>query len=230
MKKLRNKRDMQAQELYNAAKKELTLILSQREIFWRQRSKQLWLHSGDQNSRYFHAAASTRRKHNQIHWLQNNDGQWVDWDTGLANLMSSFYVDLFTASGSNYNKVIQWIPSTISDTQNDKLLQPIINDEVKEALFQMHPDKSPGPDGMTPGFYQKHWKIVGPDIIKLVKDFFAEGSIPEGLNETNLILIPKKKCPTKMSELRPISLCNVLIKIITKALVNRMKGMLDTVI
>lgn len=43
-----------------------------------------------------------------------------------------------------------------------KLVEDI---EVKEAMFHMHPDKSPGPDGMTPAFYQKFWRIVGNDVV-----------------------------------------------------------------
>ena len=36
--------------------------------------------------------------------------------------------------------------------------------EIKDALFQMHLGKSPGPDGMTTMFYQKYWHMVGSDI------------------------------------------------------------------
>ncbi|KAL8115300.1 hypothetical protein AgCh_021954 [Apium graveolens] len=230
IKTLRHKRDIHSQERFNATKKELSLILSQREIFWRQRSKQLWLQSGDQNSRFFHASASTRRRNNQIHRLQNDTGNWVDWENGLPDLISRYFTDLFKTGGLNYNDITQWVPTTISAVQNEQLLSPISDEEVKTALFQMNPDKSPGPDGMTLGFYQKQWRIVGPDVIKMVIGFFEEGIIPDGLNETLIVLIPKKKNPSKMTELRPISLCNVLMKIITKVIVNRMKGMLDSVI
>ncbi|KAM6552992.1 hypothetical protein CsatB_013754 [Cannabis sativa] len=54
--------------------------------------------------------------------------------------------------------------------------------------------------------------------------------MPVGLNNTNIVLIPKKKNPEQMSELRPISLCNVMAKVITKVLANRMKGLLSEVI
>lgn len=83
---------------------------------------------------------------------------------------------------------------------------------------------------MTPGFFQKHWSIVGNDVVKMVMTFFNEGVLLEGLNETNLVFIPKKKNPSKVSDLRPISLCNVLIKIITKVMANRMKILLAVVV
>lgn len=43
----------------------------------------------------------------------------------------------------------------------------------------MHPDKSPGPDGMTPAFFQKNWSIVGADVVALVSEFFVEGTLSE---------------------------------------------------
>lgn len=122
------------------------------------------------------------------------------------------------------------IQPSISDHLNRELLKPVEDMEVKHALFQMNPDKAPGPDGMTPGFFLKHWNIVGSDIIKLVRDFVDTGQLGNDLNATNIVLIPKKKVPTSMSGLRPIALCNVSYKIISKVLANRMKPLLNTVI
>lgn len=97
-----------------------------------------------------------------------------------------------------------------------QLLSPIQSEEVRCALFQMHPDKAPGPYGMTPGFYQKYWSVVGTDLVKLVRDFFDSGRLKDGLNKTNIVLIPKKSVPVNMGDLRPIALCNVSYKVISK--------------
>ena len=99
-----------------------------------------------------------------------------------------------------------------------------MTEEVKNAVFSMHPDKSPGPDGMTPAFYQKYWTIIWNDVFKLVDRLFRDGDINPYLKSTNIVLIPKKK------NLRPISLCNVFMKVITKFLVNRMKDLLSNVV
>ena len=50
------------------------------------------------------------------------------------------------------------------------------------------------------------------------------------LNHTHIVLIPKVKNPVKMSDFRPISLCNVIYKIITKMLTNRLKQILPQII
>ena len=74
----------------------------------------------------------------------------------------------------------------------------------------MHPTKSPGPDGMSPIFFQRYWDIVGLYVVDYVLKIIRTGVMPNGLNDTYICLIPKVNCPQKMMEFRPINLCNVI--------------------
>lgn len=87
----------------------------------------------------------------------------------------------------------------------------------------MHPDKAPSPDGMNPAFYQNFWDICGNDIFHAACSWLETGIFPINLNDTNIALIPKIPSPDSTKDLCPISLCNVVYKIIAKVLTNRLK-------
>ena len=103
-------------------------------------------------------------------------------------------------------------------------------EEVRFALFQIYPSKAPGPDGMTAFFFQKFWQIVGADVTNAVLSCLNFGIILRNINNTHIALIPKTKDPELITQYRPISLCNVLYKIISKMLVNRLKLILPNLI
>lgn len=68
------------------------------------------------------------------------------------------------------------------------------------------------------------------EITAAVKLFFDTGVMPEGVNTTTIVLIPKVDTPTRLTDFRPISLCNVIYKVIAKCLVNRLRPMLDELV
>ncbi|XP_031387323.1 uncharacterized protein LOC116200633 [Punica granatum] len=110
------------------------------------------------------------------------------------------------------------------------LLSPIADAEIKEALFSMGNDKSPGPDGFTAFFFKHAWHIVQHDFTKAVQHFFSSGKLRREVNSTIIVLVPKKEKADCMKDFRPISCCNVVYKCITKVLANRLKEVLPDII
>ena len=118
------------------------------------------------------------------------------------------------------------IPHKVTSEMQEYLSRDYSADEIKAALFQMGPTKAHGPDGMNALFYQKFWYIVGDDVITAMLDFLNSGLMLLEINYTHIVLIPKIKVPKKIFDYRPISLYNVIYKIISKVLANRLKFIL----
>ena len=68
------------------------------------------------------------------------------------------------------------------------------------------------------------------DITQAVLSCLNSSSILKSINHTFITLIPKVKNPERVSEFRPISLCNVIYKIVSKVIANRLKPYLNSII
>jgi hypothetical protein len=212
-------------------KAEINKLLLSEELHWRQRSRMTWLAAGDSNTKFFHSQANQRRRTNCLSGLWNSDNVWCTDESQIENIAVSYFDDIFhTATPVNLEDTLTAVNSRVTPEANQRLLQPFTADEVRIALFQMHPSKAPGPDGMSSFFFQKYWNIVGVDVVAAVLSVLNSGKILRKINLTHISLIPKKKNPERMSEYRPISLCNVVYKIISKVLANRLKVILPCII
>lgn len=80
----------------------------------------------------------------------------------------------------------------------------------------MEDQKAPGPNGFLAIFYKRYWDVVGKAITQAVTSFFVEGSMPKEINSSLIVLIPKSQSPSTINNFRPINVCNVLYKIISK--------------
>ncbi|KAL0014289.1 hypothetical protein SO802_001358 [Lithocarpus litseifolius] len=90
--------------------------------------------------------------------------------------------------------------------------------------------KAPGPDDFPVIFYKQMWPTVGDDVVRAVTSFFHLGAMPKDVNSSLIVLIPKTSNPSTVNHYRPISLCNVVYKVISKLLVSKLKTLLDKII
>ncbi|XP_060968396.1 uncharacterized protein LOC133035959 [Cannabis sativa] len=208
-------------------------LLEQEEIYWHQRSRVDWLSAGDRNTKFFHAKASARKSNNSIKFLVNEGGHRVTSKSGMLAAIHDYFSSIFTASTLDEEALaatLNVIHTSVTANMNHELIKPFTETEVELALHSMAPDTSPGIDGMSPMFYQHNWDTVGGLITAAVLSVLNNGADSTDLNQTLITLIPKIKKPQRLSDYRPISLCNVVSKLITKVLVNRFKHVLPSVI
>ena len=97
---------------------------------------------------------------------------------------------------------------------NLSLTAPFTADDVRKALFSIGDLKAPGPHGLHAIFYKRFWTMMEDELVQEVLQVMNTGIIPEGWNDTVIVMIPKVQTPERVSQFRPISLCNVIYKII----------------
>ena len=112
---------------------------------------------------------------------------------------------------------------------NADLCRLISPEEIRVVAFFISGDSAPGPDGLT-CFFKSFGTWSNIKSFLKFKNFFSTGILPVTWNHKNLCLIPKIPAPNKMTDMRPISVCSVLYKIVSKILVNRLKRHLPNII
>ncbi|XP_074318485.1 uncharacterized protein LOC141655295 [Silene latifolia] len=202
-----------------------------RDSFLQQKAKTQWLSEGDSNTAYFHSAIKSRTR-NKIVQIEDQRGNLCTDTVSIQRAFLNFYQDLL---GSQ--KGTEQVRSTVLQTGpfcNEghiaSLLTPVTKEEIKGVVFAIPKDKAPGPDGYTSGFFRDSWDIVGDDICSAIMEFFTSGNMLTQINATNITLIPKCDRPTTVSHFRPIACCNMVYKVISKLLCNRLALVLPDII
>lgn len=206
-------------------------LLSREEMMEKQRSRIDWLMDDDRNTAFYQAKAHERAQSNRIMSLLATDGSMVTELEELEVVARVFYTDMFTAQAElDPEEILRHVPQKVTLDMNSSLIKPYTAAEVECALFMMGASKAPSPDGFHVGFYQLHWDVLGPDVTTVVLDFLNGGVLLEVINKTTIALIPKVKHPQEMKNYRPISHCNVIYKLCSKVIVNRLRSFLYEIV
>jgi len=218
--------------LESRLRKELDEVLDQIEILWFQKARTEAIRDGDRNTRYYHLSTIIRRWMNIIETLQNQYGEWYSEDESIKSMVRDFFKALYTDESISYTPYI--VPANgfprLSTEDMDSLARPFTGNDIRKAIFDMDAFKAPGPDGYPALFFQKQLDLTGSQVTQVALNILQGKEFPEGVNETFLVLIPKVENPQSVTQLRPIGLCNVVYKAITKSIVNRIKPVLAKLI
>ena len=142
-------------EEVNQARKEINDPLDNKEIYWGLRSKAHWLREGHRNTKFFHARVFERKKQNTILGIWDKDGNWCGDQDSIAKVAISYFEEIYSTSfPSQIENVIDPIPAKVTNGMNSELSKAFTKEEA--VFAQLHPTKSPGPDGMSALFFQKY--------------------------------------------------------------------------
>ncbi|XP_073120746.1 uncharacterized protein [Henckelia pumila] len=188
---------------------EVERLAAKEEVYWRQRSIISWLRDGDRNTKYFHVKATQRRRQNTITGLVSSHGDWCSDNNGISEIVMDYFENLFTTSSPSEFEiwsVLETMEPKVDEPINLSLCAPFSVMEVKFALFDMNPDRAPGPDGLSTLFYQEFWDVVGEDVTEAVLRVLKKGPSLEDWNDTIVNLISKVQNPMLLKYFQPISL------------------------
>lgn len=147
-----------------------------------------------------------------------------------------YYSNVFAHSSGNIeafkNEFLHSMPS-IDDDAKELLEMPISIEEVKMAIDELNPNKSPGPDGLTAAFYKSIKHSVATVLTSLFNNAYDVGLLPPSFLTSHTVLIPKTKDARllrQVSSYRPIALTNVDYKIYMKVLAKRLQMVINELV
>ncbi|XP_042492252.1 uncharacterized protein LOC122071862 [Macadamia integrifolia] len=213
------------------AKTALLKATQLQDNLWAQKAKQRWMKDGDKNSKFFHLSVKMQRARNQIHTLQNADGEWMNDQQQLSSYIVNYYEEFHGLSlTSPHPELLDCIPCIISGDDALYLEAEPSSEEIKKAVWELDPDSSPGPDSFSGKFFRPVWRIVEGDFCRVVLHFFRWGILPKGVNNFFLTLIPKVVGATSLNKYRPICMGNNFCKVLSKIVASRVAILLPKLI
>ena len=121
--------------------------------------------------------------------LKAKDGTLIQGQTAISNEVRTFFEQLYTNEEPVPLHVMETmvsdIPPLISHEDRLRLESPISEEEFKKAIWSLHPDKAPGPDGFPICFYRIFWFLVKKDLMRLIS-WMAKGNMGGATNSTFL--------------------------------------------
>ena len=167
--------------------------------------------------------------------LKRRDGSFTDDLGEIEDILAEHFKIAFEDNVPlSYDQILTEVGTLplpqLSAHQLSSLDRPVTIKEIEDTVFQLGSHKAPGPDGILAFFYHEYWSIVKFDNFNTVLAFFHSRSLLKSLNATYITLIPKVACLDNVNHFRPISLCYVIYKIISKLLVNHLKPFMDSFI
>jgi hypothetical protein len=176
---------------------------------------------GDAGTKFFHANATVKHRHNLISSLKDaNRNIAISHAEKAVVLFQAFKNRLGTSQQTfmvfNLSSLIQPIDNL------SELEHPFSHQEIDQVIENLPSNKSPGPNGFNTDFVKKCWPVIALEFYELCNKFF-EGSIcMHSINGSYVTLIPKNSSPDSVGDYRPIYLLNTSVKLLTKLLANRL--------
>lgn len=167
--------------------------------------------------KFFHIIVTNKMSNNKIVYFKDTNINQIDDPSKKLEHTQTYFQDAFTTSHEITNsKTIKSNPCCFNNADLSTLDKPLTTTEISQAIFSFKPLKSPEPYGFNPFFFQKYWHLIGSSVTTLCHQIFEICSLPSGINNTFLCLIPRVPNGKNLKNIRPIGLCNTIYKLSQK--------------
>ncbi|GKV51190.1 hypothetical protein SLEP1_g57860 [Rubroshorea leprosula] len=203
--------------------------MKRKESMIQQKSRKTWLAHGDANTKFFHKCVKGRWRRNEMSSIHINGVQLKE-ASRIKDELAGFFEEMFKEKQRVRPKLGGVSFKQISQEDNDFIIGPFSESEIKAAVWECDSSKALGPDGFNFKFIKCEWELIKDDVIRFLQEFHKNSKMVRGLNTSFIVLVPKSNNPQKIEEYRPISLIGVMYKILSKLLANRLKKVLHQVV
>ena len=217
----------------NESKESLTKIREKRMEGVLIRSKARWIEDGEKITKYFCGLEKRNYINKSMNKLINTKGIEITDQNDIMGEVTEFYQKLYEEKPVENCKIPQIVKNLtiLSDEQSHSLEGEITLEEAGCALKNMKNFKSPGTDGFTVEFFKFFWSKLGWLIIRSLNEGFRTGELSSTQKEGIIICIPKgDKNKENLKNWRPITLLNVIYKIGSACIANRLRNVLPYLI
>ncbi len=217
------------QDTLRKYKFQLNELINKHTQFLIQRLRQENFQHSNKSGKYLANQIKQNKEKTTIAVITDTAGRSTNSPEEINQIFQNVYSKLYSSEKHPTQKDIDSFLNNINLPQLSKhqintLDSPLTEHEFFNALKLMPNNKAPGPDGYPAEFYKHFWSILSPLFIRMIIESKQKSKLPDNMNTATISLLVKpNKDPTLPSSYRPISLINVDIKIIAKAIAYRLE-------
>ena len=199
------------------------------------RSRVRYEELGEKPTKYFFNLENRQFTNKVMNKIIDENGDEYTKTKDVLNCQKRFYENLYNdiniIDDTHISDILGENETKLSEQEAENLEGEITLTELAQALKNMKNDKSPELDGFTAEFFKFFWIDIGVFVLRSLNMGYRTGNLSVTQKQGIITCLPK---PNKnrhfLKNWRPISLLNVVYKLASAVIANRIKVVLNSLI